>query len=224
MFGIINKIIWSVLSFVLMVAIFVFSINIYVLDTGGNKVVDDINEAEYSVIVTFGASVYGNRVSPVLAKRLDKVYEVYTKKNVGKIIVSGDHQSNDYNEVKAMKDYLVKKGIPEGIISMDHSGIDTYHSVCGLKKQAADESFMFITQEEHLKRALYYAEKTGVDAVGIMCDNYESTEYEFQKKREFLARMKAFVLCDLFDGEVNKYNSTIEKLKVVFNEIDSTID
>ncbi len=214
----IKKIIWTIITLVIVVSILIFSTNIYVLKTGNDFIIDDLEKTEYSVILTFGASVYGNKVSPVLAKRLDKVLEVYNQKSAEKIIVSGDHQSNDYNEVQAMKDYLVNNGIPEEKIVMDHSGIDTYYSVLGIKGNFSNGKFLFVTQEEHLKRALYYAKKLGIDAVGIPCDNYEAEEYEHQRKREFLARIKAFVLCDIFNGDIEKFNRI---LRVMFDE---TID
>lgn len=215
MFKFIKKLIWTVICFVMLVAILIFSANLYVLKTGSDLIIQDVDKAEFSAILTFGASVYGDKVSPVLANRLDKVYEVYIKKGAEKIIVSGDHQSNDYNEVQAMKTYLVNKGIPEKIILMDHSGIDTYNSVIGLKENGLNDKFLFVTQEEHLKRALYIADKTGVEAVGIPCENYEAGEYEYQRKREFLARMKAFALCDVFKGDINKFDKF---MKVIFDE------
>ena len=211
----IKNLIWTVISLIMLITILIFSANLYVLKTGTDLIVEEVDKAEYSAILTFGASVYGNKVSPVLANRLDKVYDIYIKKGAEKIIVSGDHQSNDYNEVQAMKTYLVNKGIPEKIILMDHSGIDTYHSVIGLKENGFQDKFLFITQEEHLKRALYIADKAGVEAIGVPCENYEASEYEYQRKREFLARMKAFALCDVFDGDINKFNKF---MKVIFDE------
>ncbi len=215
MLKIIKNFIWTVITLVIVVSIMIFSANIYVLKTGADLVVDKVEKSEYSTILTFGASVYGKKVSPVLAKRLDKVYEIYIVNGAEKIIVSGDHQSNDYNEVQAMKDYLINKGIPEEKITMDHSGIDTYYSVARLKENDSNEKYLFVTQDEHLKRALYYAEKNGIDAVGIPCENYEKEEYDYQRKREFLARMKAFALCDIFNCNNEKFDKF---MKVVFDE------
>ncbi len=215
MLKIIKNFIWTVITLIILIAILIFTTNIYVLKTGSDLVADNAKEMEYSTILTFGASVYGNKVSPVLAKRLDKVYEIYNANGAENIIVSGDHQSSDYNEVQAMKDYLIKKGIPEEKITMDHSGIDTYYSVARLKNNNSNEKYLFVTQDEHLKRALYYAEKIGVDAVGIPCENYEKEEYEHQRKREFLARIKAFVLCDIFNCNSEKFDKF---MRIVFDE------
>lgn len=60
-------------------------------------------------IIVLGALVYKDGTpSPILADRLDYGYELYRRGKAKKILVSGDHSSDYYNEVSVMKDYLVK--------------------------------------------------------------------------------------------------------------------
>ena len=193
MLKLIKKIIVSVISIILIFALCLFLINIYVINTGKEKIYDANSVPEASSVLVFGASVYGNSVSDILARRLDTAVEVYNLKKAEKIIVSGDHSSADYNEVKAMKEYLVKKGIPETAVLMDHSGLETYDSVYRAKNIFNEKSVIMISQEVHIIRALYIAEKLNLDSYGVPCGNYSDNELEFQKKREFLARLKAFV-------------------------------
>ena len=150
--------------------------------------------------MVFGASVYGNSVSDTLAKRLDKAVEIYKHKKVDNIIVSGDHGTKDYNEVNAMKEYLVKKGVPEEHIFMDHAGFETYDSVLRAKSVFNADSITLISQKVHIIRGLYIADKIDIKAYGIACENYGKKELEYQKTREFFARIKAFIRCDLKVG------------------------
>ena len=216
MIKIINKLIYFILAISVLVASVVFLINLYVLKTGEKNMVsiDDSEPAGY--ILVFGASVYGNKVSHALSQRLDTAYDIYKSGKSNKIVVSGDHQTKDYNEVSAMKNYLVEKGVPEIAIIMDHNGIDTFSSVKDMKDNYPDENFIFVTQEEHLKRALYYAEKLNINAFGVPCENYSYKQADYQSKREFLARMKAFVLCDILKNDTEK----LEKIFEIINYED----
>lgn len=218
MIRIINKLIYFIITLIIILALVVFGINLYVLKTGEKNIrnVDTVSDAPY--ILVFGASVNGNKVSHALSQRLDMVYDLYKNDKAEKIIVSGDHLLKDYNEVSAMKDYLVKKGIPENYIIMDHSGIDTFNSVSHLKDNFNPESVIFVTQDEHLKRALYFAKKLGVNAYGVACEDYSEEQLNFQQKREFLARMKAFILCEFLNNDTEKLNRINEWLKLVYNE------
>ena len=218
MIKIIKKIIYLIISLILVLALAVFSANLYVLKAGEKNIKNKDTVANAPYILVFGASVNGNKVSHVLSQRLDTVYDLYKNKKTEKIIVSGDHLLKDYNEVQAMKDYLIKKGVPESSIVMDHSGIDTFNSVSHLKENFNPESVILVTQSEHLKRALYFAKKIGVNAYGVACEDYSGEQLNYQHKREFLARMKAFILCEIFKNDTEKLDKINEKLKLVYNE------
>lgn len=218
MIKIIKGVICFIISIVLIFSFACFCANFYVLKTGDKNIrnKDTVESAPY--ILVFGASVNGNKVSHALSQRLDTVYDLYKNGKAENIIVSGDHLLKDYNEVSAMKDYLVKKGVPENHIVMDHSGIDTFNSVSHLKDNFNPESVIFVTQNEHLKRALYFAKKLGVNAYGVACEDYSEEQLNYQQKREFLARMKAFILCEFLNNDTEKLEKINEKLKLVYNE------
>jgi vancomycin permeability regulator SanA len=190
--------------------------------------VADVPETEYTLV--FGASVYGNSVSDILANRLDKAVEIYRSGKTKKIIVSGDNRAKDYNEVKAMKDYLIEKNIPEDAILADRSGIDTYMSVSHAKENLSSNKIIMISQKLHLIRAMYIAKKLKIDAYGVSCGEYSEDEEEYQKTREFFARIKAFMECDLrirenysrlkaFIGYDLKTTEIYKKLKMFINTI-----
>lgn len=197
----INKLIKNLILIIVTVLLIVILINLYV-STIGNKLLSTSYDVKNSdCILVFGASVYGGVVSPTLAKRLDTAYELYALKKAPKIIVSGDHGQKDYNEVKAMYDYLVKKGVMPDDIFMDHAGFETYDSVYRAKEVFLAKKVILVSQKEHLIRGLYIGKKVGLDVLGVPCENYETIELKYQKSREFLARLKAFARCEILKNE-----------------------
>ncbi|MBO5407821.1 MAG: YdcF family protein [Clostridia bacterium] len=187
----------SILFLALILAI--AGINWYVLRVGQALVTDQPQKAD--AIIVPGASVYGTQVSPALAQRLDTAYRLYQDGYAENIIVSGDHGTKDYNEVNAMKTYLVKKGIPQKHIFMDHAGFSTYDTVYRAKDIFQVEQALIVTQTEHLYRALYVANALGLSAVGISAGDYGDSLKQTQRIREVFARVKAFLQCEILHPE-----------------------
>ena len=118
---------------------------------------------------------------------------------IKRIIASGgDYSSNGgCNELVAMKDSLIKLGVPDCLISLDYQGTRTLHSIAKVKDLG---SITIISQKYHNERAIYLAEHYGLQAIA-----YNATMPNIAKKkirnisREFLARVKLFM--DLMSSE-----------------------
>ncbi len=88
------------------------------------------------------AVVFGNKVnedgtlSLRLRARLDKSIELYRKKQVRNILVSGGLGKEGYWEGTEMKKYLVKNKIPPADILVDNFGDDTEKTVMNTLKTA----------------------------------------------------------------------------------------
>ena len=186
-----------VLLFVGVISIFGIS---YYVETVGKAYLCEQPEICDAVIVP-GASVYGNTVSAILADRLNTAYRMYQEGFAKRIIVSGDHGTKDYNEVRAMRDYLVKKGVPASHIFMDHAGFSTYDTVYRAKEIFRLKNAIIVSQEPHAIRALYIANQLDIPAYGISCGNYPQPEATIQKGRELFARVKAFLQCEILHPE-----------------------
>ena len=109
--------------------------------------------------------------------------------------MSGDHGSEEYDEVNIMNSFAVENGIPDSDIFMDHAGFSTYETVYRAKEIFEADNIIIVSQEYHLYRALYIAKKLGVKAVGVSAD---LNTYRGQTKRdlrEILARDKDFFNC-----------------------------
>lgn len=171
-------------------------INDYVVYSTKDKI---IAEKDYDTledidcILVLGAGAWGNSPSPLLGDRLDKGIELYEKNVAPKILMSGDHGQIEYDEVNVMKDYALEKNIPSNDIFMDHAGFSTYESMYRAKAIFKAKRIVIVTQEYHLYRSLYIANKLGLEAYGVAAieNNYAGQYY--RDAREFLARNKDFV-------------------------------
>lgn len=149
-------------------------------------------EEPYDAVIILGARVYSDTtVSAVLRDRLLTGYEVYNRGYASKIIVSGDHGQEGYDEVVAMKTFLMELGVPREDIFMDHAGFNTYDSMYRARDIFQVERAVVVTQEFHIFRSVYLGSQLGMEVVGITSDldNYAGRVYN--EVRETLARTKA---------------------------------
>lgn len=143
-------------------------------------------------IIVLGAQILGNRrPSPMLQDRLDGAVELYRAGVSDRIIVTGDHREDNYNEPLVMYKYLLAQGIPDEAIFMDHFGLDTYDSMYRAVHVFQVKTAVIATQRFHLQRALYIGDKLGLDCFGYATNprSYSSTPYMLV--REIGARLKA---------------------------------
>ncbi len=195
----IKRLVKQLIVLLLIVILSIGGINLYVYRVGQSLVSEHPQKAD--AIIVLGASVYGNTVSKTLAQRLDTACELYQNGYAEDIIVSGDHGTKDYNEVNAMKSYLVKKGVPESHIFMDHAGFSTYDTVYRAKEIFKVEQALIVSQREHLYRALYVAKSLDFNAVGVSAGDYGESLKQTQHTREMFARVKAFLQCEILHPE-----------------------
>ncbi len=154
---------------------------------------DEVPESQAALVL--GALVYENgNVSPILADRLDVGIELYNKKTVDKLLLSGDHGQKEYDEVNAMKNYVLLYDIDDKDIFLDHAGFNTYQSMYRAKEVFEADKLIIVTQSFHLPRAVYIARKLGIDAYGVASDKHYYPKINQYKQREFLARCKDFIL------------------------------
>lgn len=184
-----------VVCIIIIIIVVVLSINLYVTSVTTTKIkdIDEIDYSDVDCIIVLGAGIRGNNPSPMLEDRLLTSIELYNQNVSDKIIVSGDHGQENYDEVNVMKNYLIEQGIPSENIFMDHAGFSTYDSIYRAKEIFEADKVIIVTQEYHLYRALYIAEKLDLEAYGIKANR---REYQFQLKRdirEIAARVKDFI-------------------------------
>ena len=171
-------------------------INIHVKSTVIDRIVetDGLPDEEFDCIMVLGCQVKeGGEPSHMLRDRLQRGVEVYKYGASEKLLMSGDHGRTEYNEVETMKQYAIDEGIDSEIVFMDHAGFSTYESIYRAKEVFGVKRMLIITQEYHLYRALYIAEKLGIKAYGVASDYHIYAGKSMRDLREVLARAKDFV-------------------------------
>jgi vancomycin permeability regulator SanA len=120
------------------------------------------------VALVFGAGLLPDgSPSPMLADRVDAAVELYRAGKVDQLLFSGDNSRPEYNEVGAMFNYAVQRGIPRTAITLDYAGFDTYDSCYRAHAIFGVRSAILVTQRYHLPRAVYDCARLGIDAVGV---------------------------------------------------------
>ena len=156
---------------------------------------DNIPEEDYDCILVLGAGIRKGGPSPMLEDRLLTAIDLYNNGVAPKILVSGDHEYNDYDEVNVMKNYLKENGIPSEDIFMDHAGLSTYDSVYRAKLIFKVHKVIIVTQKYHLYRALYIAKNIDLKAYGVSSTKRDYVGQSKRDVREFIAQIKDFFKC-----------------------------
>ena len=110
-----------------------------------------------------------------------------------KLLMSGDHGRADYDEVNVMRNAAVQAGLPVDDVFMDHAGFSTYESMYRARDVFGAKRIVVVSQDYHLYRALYVAERLGLDAYGVPADLRPYAGQEARELREVLARNKDFL-------------------------------
>lgn len=144
-------------------------------------------------IVVLGCQVHSDGTpSHMLEDRLKRGVALYQAGAAPKLLMSGDHGRDGYDEVDAMKHYAVDAGATSVDVFMDHAGFSTYETVYRAKAIFQAQKVIIVTQQYHLYRALYIADALGLEAYGVAADYRQYSGQFARDVREVLARVKDF--------------------------------
>ncbi|WP_037373326.1 SanA/YdcF family protein [Anaerovorax odorimutans] len=129
----------------------------------------------------------------MLEDRLDVGIKLYQSGGAPKILLSGDNGQDRYDEVNAMKAYVVNKGIPLEDIFLDHAGFSTYESMYRAGAIFNVKNVIVVTQKYHQYRAIYIGKRLNLNVYGVVSEPRQYVGQDYRDFREFLARNKDFV-------------------------------
>jgi vancomycin permeability regulator SanA len=132
----------------------------------------------------------------MLADRIRAAVELYKNGQVGKLLMTGDNSSVDYDEVTAMRRYAIERGVPAGDIVLDYAGLRTYDSCYRARTIFGVSRAVLVTQSFHLPRAVYTCRALGVDAIGLGTADwgiYSSRLMRRYAMREAIATLNALL-------------------------------
>ncbi|HWQ98841.1 MAG TPA: ElyC/SanA/YdcF family protein [Clostridia bacterium] len=168
----------------------------YVMASTENMILtpEEAAKLDADAILVLGARVWDNgQPSGILKDRINAGIVLYEAGASDRILMSGDHGQDDYDEVNAMKDYAIESGVAPEVIFMDHAGFSTYESVYRARDIFQIKTVVIVTQKYHLYRALFVARALGLNAYGVSADRRDYNPYILFSVREIFARCKDFV-------------------------------
>ena len=129
---------------------------------------------EPQTIIILGAGLFGDKVPPLLAQRLDKglaIYERFNRKPV--IIVSGGQGDDEWiSEAEAMAGYLMEKGVPADSIFLENKSRTTLENLIFSKELMLSQGLeqdrvLLVTNSFHALRAGIYMKQVGLKGSSI---------------------------------------------------------
>nr|WP_243177773.1 YdcF family protein [Clostridium hominis] len=149
--------------------------------------------------MVLGAGLRGSKISTSLLYRLETAVEYNKLYPDVKIIVSGGQgPDEDISEAKAMKDYLISKGIDESLIISEDKSTNTYENFLFTKKILEDETgeedftVTVISNNFHMYRAKYLGKQVGFECLGYPAPSHAASSFIFYT-REFFGVIKAYI-------------------------------
>ena len=188
----VKKLVIFFLALCLVGCLLLGGMNLLVCATASQRFLAEGQEIEkVDCILVLGCGIKKDGTpSDMLADRVDTAIALYQAGVSDKILMSGDHGQNGYDEVSAMKIYAMQKGVPSEAVFMDHAGFSTYESMVRAKEIFGVTSCVVVTQEYHLYRGVYNAQMQGIEAYGVAADKRSYTQAFQRITREILARGK----------------------------------
>lgn len=130
---------------------------------------------KFNYVVVLGAGLLdGERVTKLLAERIDKGIAVYRhslKKGCRMIMSGGQGGDEKISEAQAMKNYAVSHGVPEKDILLEDRSINTMENLSNSKQiidaQPGPHAAAVVTSQYHVLRADVYARALNFAMSGI---------------------------------------------------------
>ena len=132
----------------------------------------------YDFIIIHGAGLLnGERVTPLLKRRIDKAVEAFKKSRNSniKLIASGGQGADEkISEARAIFNYLMEEtDVPGEAVLMEDQSKTTYQNLLFSKKLGEslveNPRFLFVTNDYHVFRTSTYAKKIGIRGDGLGC-------------------------------------------------------
>jgi SanA protein len=183
-----------------MLVLCLLAANLWVLGSTKNQIYKQVNTVPAGQVV---ALVLGT--SKQLPNGWDNHYfkcriaaaaDLYHAGKISHLLLSGDNSRPDYNEPADMRAALMEKGVPASAMTLDCAGMRTLDSVVRAREIFGLASYVIVTDDFHLPRALFLANHFGITAIGYESEPLEWGTSKKTRIREYFARVK--LLLDVY--------------------------
>lgn len=185
--------------------IFIFYCNNSVSKNAVGKTYDIVNDVPFNrvglLLGTCKTMTDRKTINPFWQHRLEAAFELWKAKKIDRILISGDNGWYGYNEPQDFQDALIALGVPDSVLVFDFAGFRTHDSVIRCKKIFGQKKVTIISQKFHNERALFIAQKYGLEAIGYNAKDVGFRDNLYTTIREKLARVKLFLDVYIFDTQ-----------------------
>lgn len=164
---------------------------------------EEVPKTKVALLLGTSKSLSNGQPNAYFYNRIQATVDLYKSGKIQYIIVSGDNSRKDYNEPEDMQLELIKNGIPQDRIFMDHAGFRTLDSIVRAKDIFGQTKLVIISQKFHNERAIFLAKQNGIDAFGYNAKDVNKYMGLKTNMREYFAKAKAY--WDLIFGVEPKF-------------------
>ena len=203
-------ILFTIIALLVAVGLYSVVINSHIREKSEDKIIFDLQENEEPLseealkaieelnpecIIVLGCAIEDYETpTDMLRDRLDAGIALYRQGVAPKILLTGDNGQVEYNEIHTMLVYTLQAGVPPQDVFCDHAGFSTSESMIRAANIFSVKRAVVVTQRYHEYRALYNAEKMGIEALGVSASQERYLGQPLREMRELLARNKDFLL------------------------------
>jgi vancomycin permeability regulator SanA len=162
---------------------------------GRARVVEPAAAPRSDAVVVLGAGLRADGTpSAYLRRRLDAAADLHARGVAPVVLVSGDAHDG-YDEPASMREWLLRRGVPDDAILLDREGFDTHATCTRAVSEFGISKAVVVTQGYHLPRALFSCRVAGLDAVGVgvSAASVEAWKPVVYQAREVPAAVKALL-------------------------------
>lgn len=188
----------AILGGLLILVSLLIACNLWVITSTQTTIYSSLQQARpnrYGLVLGTSPKRVDGTASPFFDKRIATAALLYHRGKVKHLLLSGTHDRQYYDEPLAMKNALVKLGIPTEAITLDNKGTNTLTSIKRAKTEFGIQEMIIVTQRFHSYRASYISQHCDVKSLVFVTGNTAQPVFTRTFVRELLARVK--VLIDL---------------------------
>ncbi|MCE3074887.1 SanA/YdcF family protein [Chryseobacterium gwangjuense] len=152
----------------------------------------DIPQTKTALLLGTGKNLSNGMPNAYFYNRIQATADLYKSGKIQYIIVSGDNGTKDYNEPEDMQMELIKNGVPQDRIILDHAGFRTLDSVVRAKEIFGQTNLIIVSQKFHNERAVFLAQQNGIKAFGYNAADVNKYAGFKTNIREYFAKAKAY--------------------------------
>jgi SanA protein len=165
--------------------------------------VNDLPNVKVGLLLGTSKHISNGGPNQYFSNRITAAIELFKAGKIEDIIISGDNSRKGYDEPTDMRNELIKNGIDSTRIYLDYAGFRTFDSMVRLKEIFGQKQAIIISQKFHNERAIYIAEKLGIQTFGYNAGEVEKYFGIKTAIREKFARVK--VILDFMFGVQPKF-------------------